>query len=68
MGATGCTVLDHLVAIRGPLEDCGVRFSDTIKRTGNLENQMIGLSKCLDSIDGRLDRIVRRLGAVEVRL
>jgi hypothetical protein len=68
MSESDSAIMEHLIAIRTVLDVQTTRVLELIKRFGNLEGQVAGISKGLNRIDGRLDRIEGRLGLIEARI
>jgi predicted nucleic acid-binding Zn-ribbon protein len=54
-------VLEHLCHMRGAIDDKRDDIREVKQRLGNLENQYASISTRMDRMDGRIERIERRL-------
>ncbi len=59
-------VLEHLRHIRGAVDALRDDMRDVKVRLGTLETQYASLSNRIDRLDGRVERIERRLSLAEV--
>ena len=59
-------VLEHLRHIRGAVDGLRDDVRDIKVRLGTLETQYASLSNRMDRLDGRVERIERRLNLAEV--
>lgn len=66
MTETESLVLEHLQHIRGAVDALRDDMRDVKVRLGTLETQYASLSNRLDRLDGRVERIERRLDLAEV--
>jgi predicted nuclease with TOPRIM domain len=66
MTETESLVLEHLRHIRGAVDALRDDMRDVKVRLGTLETQYASLSNRLDRLDGRVERIERRLDLAEV--
>ena len=58
-------VLEMLRAIRATQDNHTTALLEIKERLGFLEQQYASISRRVDHIDGRLDRVERRLGLIE---
>jgi hypothetical protein len=61
MAETDNVVLEHLLHIRGAVDGLRDDMREVKSRLGIVENQYASLSNRLDRLDGRVERIGRRL-------
>jgi predicted nucleic acid-binding Zn-ribbon protein len=54
-------VLEHLHHMSGAIDDMRDDIREVKQRLGNLENQYASISTRMDRMDGRIERIERRL-------
>jgi predicted nucleic acid-binding Zn-ribbon protein len=54
-------VLEHLLHIRGAVEDTRKDLREILRATNGLQNQYDNMSNRLDRMDFRIERIERRL-------
>ena len=65
MAETDGVVLEHLRHIRGAVDRLSDDMREVKNRLGILENQYASLSSRPDRLDGRVERIERRLDLAE---
>jgi hypothetical protein len=54
-------ILEHLLHIRGAVEDTCKDLREILQGTSGLQNQYVNMSKRLDRMDFRIERIEQRL-------
>ena len=59
-------ILEHLLHIRGAVEDTRKDVSEILQGTSGLQNQYANMSNRLDRMDFRIERIERRLDLTDV--